>query len=215
MSAVLLAPSSYSVPSNIQGAWRESALFAGQVWSYPDVPCTSVSVRISEISEHWRAVQDGVNLVVFREKAWCHNERCSRTRVFPSNALAMTTVYPEGARGHRVEEADIEINARGFQGEKAKLAVADLRAILVHEVGHVLGLEDACRASHGVAAPEITQCSPEDRNSVMFAPNRLQRPTEKDILTLCNIYPRSPQTVAATSEGMKQETKVLSPQALP
>jgi hypothetical protein len=174
---------------------------AAQAWSYPNISCTSVSIVVAQPAWRRIASEDGINLVVFRERAWCHNERCSHTTVFPSSAVAMTTVYPEGAGADQVREADIEINARWFAAANPRLKDSDLRAILVHELGHVLGLKDACGLDHGGAAVD-PGCSDDERASVMFAPNHLERPTERDIRLVCALHPRSKQDEQASSNAL-------------
>jgi hypothetical protein len=109
----------------------------------------------------------------------------------------MTTTYPSGATGRDVKEADVELNAVRFwfalgDDRKAPAALetaakrpASLHATLVHELGHALGLPDACASHTQSGAMRNADCPQAARDSVMFAPAHLERPTSIDVDNLC------------------------------
>jgi hypothetical protein len=71
---------------------------------------------------------------------------------------------------------------------------ASLRVVLAHEIGHLLGLRDACAAVHGKPAP--ASCA--DRDSIMFAPAQLDAPSAKDLAALRRLHPRLVETAPAS-----------------
>jgi hypothetical protein len=106
----VLTPSSRDLPSGItKESWRTVLKDAADAWH---TPCSNVRLEVSAPADRWLAERDGANLLVFREQAWCHNAQCGHTGTFPLRAMAMTTVYRDGARGVRVEEADAGVARR-------------------------------------------------------------------------------------------------------
>jgi hypothetical protein len=131
------------------------------------------------------------------------------------NTLAMTTAYPEGATGAQVREADIEVNPRmlhavaleslpkgsALQARATESGIwvfgppdthypLPLEAVLVHELGHVLGMGDACTRGHQVGGlPVIVDCPAEQRERVMFPDAHQLQPTAADLEELAQLYP--------------------------
>ncbi len=95
----------------------------------------------------------------------------------------MTTVYPRGAGPGSVREADVELNAVYLSWKDGAGAnpVAPLRAILIHELGHVLGFPDACQQGG---------CSVEEIGSVMRSESYATKLSAWDVKRLCGAFPR-------------------------
>lgn len=205
-SELRLTPSSAGLPANVSAEGLHSELEqAARTWSYPEVPCTASTMRIESSASLRTSWQDGVNAVLFRTDAWCHNARCGGLRTFPSLATAMTTPYPARAAGQldRPNEADIELNGVDYVWHAAGLGATAiepaesrprlwLRAVLVHELGHALGFGDRCllsRSRQGVGADP--RCTTAEQASVMFVGSRSATLSPLDIEQLCRRYPRS------------------------
>jgi hypothetical protein len=159
---------------------------AARVWSYPAVACSAVEISVGRSTRLRLVEPDVTNLVVFRTEKWCHNERCGVARTFPFAAAAMTTVHPDEPGFVR---GDIELNGVSYSWTGSTLQrtrQASLRVVLTHEIGHLLGLRDACAAAHGRPAP--AGCA--DHDSIMFAPAQLDTPSAKDLAMLCRLHPR-------------------------
>ncbi len=193
---IFLTPSSRGLPEGLSpGQWRQLVKDAAGVWSHPKIACTSVRLEVSEPKLLSLAAQDGTNLVVFRNRTWCHNERCGRLDSFPLQAAAMTTVYPEGARGAAVVEGDIEVNGVSASYEEvpsvgSRAHAVSLKSVLIHEIGHILGLPDACGVTRRPSGtPKLLDCSTDDTQRVMFPLSGVPAPTRGDIELLCRERP--------------------------
>ena len=192
----------------------EAVRAAAGRWSFPAVPCTSIKLRVVAEPRRSASREDGTSLVVFRTRRWCHNARCSSGRSFAAWMAAMTTVlpHPKRARGP-IREADIELNAVHFdwdpnvhakatpsrpvtdQGGTRSKPTLPLRAVLIHELGHVLGFEDACAGVRAHSRPRLSGCPKPQRQSVMLASAERPDLTSYDIERLCAAYPaRQPAT---------------------
>ncbi len=108
-----------------------------------------------------RAVQDGVNAVLLRSAAWCPgSESPGDDDCYDRERQAITHLYL--SRGvSPIVEADVEINGVDARWLTPQRAVDEqaLDALLMHELGHLLGLDHACglQLTRGVEAGERSQ----------------------------------------------------------
>ncbi|HOU92671.1 MAG TPA: hypothetical protein PLU22_16575, partial [Polyangiaceae bacterium] len=120
-----------------------------------DVGCTGVTFRVlPPLLAADRARRDGVNTVLFHEQAWCRDGVRTRFSCYDREEQAMTTTYLDRSAPSGevlIAEADVEINAVDYRWTAAATAAAPapdgaepLEDLLVHELGHVLGLAHGC-----------------------------------------------------------------------
>lgn len=129
-------------------------------------PCASVSFAIAAPRDV-SAADDGTNVVIWETVAW--------PATLQTNAPAQTVLHVDGA-GH-FRDADIHLNAVDYAWSVDGVpGTVDLRGILTHELGHVLGLGHSS-----------------DPNATMFAstsdPASWRSLEADDIAGVCALYP--------------------------
>lgn len=211
-NVVTLVPSSLDLPGHLSAADLRTALAtAGERWSYPQVPCTNLELRVAAPAAYRRVEVDGRNLFVFRSQKWCHNQQCGARSTFPRFAAAMTTVHGEGSdRG--ITEADVELNGVWFDwsiddasGTATSRSVVPLIPVLVHEIGHVLNFRDTCGSRHATSGH--TDCPPTELESVMLSGSGRADLTAWDIERVRTRFPRmqgstSDESLSSEHPGM-------------
>lgn len=100
-------------------------------------------------------VEDGTSSLSSREERWSRNGAPGPFAGYPANAVARTSLYAKPRAGNprvaEIIEADIELNAVDFRfsvdGKDSRDEASrtrDLETVLVHEIGHILGLGHNC-----------------------------------------------------------------------
>lgn len=94
-----------------------------------------------------RVSEDGRSSILMRTQRWCPDD--PSLPCHDPSRHALTQLYTRPLAGDRrtaeVLEADIEVNAVHFDWHA--LPPRSLDAVLLHELGHVLGLDHSCGAS--------------------------------------------------------------------
>lgn len=213
-----LTPSESGLPAGwTSEAFRRELQGAAASYNQAAAPCASLQVAVAAPAPRRIAAEDGTSLVAFRSDQWCHNSRCGHLDTFPSRAMAMTETHAAG-------EADIELNALNFRFTEAAAnanpdeRVVPLRAVLMHEIGHVVGLEDRCVAEggqgrHGAHAgvPDADLCRAGEAASVMFAPALNLHLSPLDVAALCAGAAGAGRAEAPLSGAAEQRTRPTEP----
>jgi hypothetical protein len=161
--------------------------------------CATLTLSIGEPVRLRGAEKDGHNAVVLLGNEWCRNGR-RREGCYDSRKLAVTTTYlaetaeldPSEHGAKSLVEADIEVNGVHFDwlGDRPHLPKppVSLETLLVHELGHVFGLEDAHRdGSGGIMA------RPHDAEHGQLGPSSEER------ARVCEPYPRAEPRLMANA----------------
>jgi hypothetical protein len=160
--------------------------------------CNAPELRVGGAVSAGAARTDGRNLVVVLGELWCPTDRASDVTCYDPSKQAITHVRQRehgAAPAGEIDEVDIEINAVDYRWSLTGDAVGtrNLRALVLHELGHALGLADSCSAMPLVAAAAgvVQPCTETARRSVMYPnPTEIGRipvlePTPDAIQTLC------------------------------
>jgi len=168
------------------------------------------------------------NTVNWVETGW------KKVREHDPSAAGLTTVFfvddPDSARDGKILDADIELNGENFAFSAGPAGVpgkTDVMNTVVHELGHVMGLDHPC--DDGLRSPvpkdhlgkAIPKCFPsgkltqEMRGVTMFnfanpAEVKKRSPESDDVLGICQTYPREqdPAVCAPADTGVSKGCSV-------
>jgi hypothetical protein len=193
---------------------RRAVAAALAVWDHCNNPCSRVELRLAEGTTDNEVVEDGVSSLSFREERWSRNGRAEVLARYPASMLALTSLYAKPRPGQsmvaEIGEADIELNAVDFRfstdGRVSQSAsrTRDLETVLIHEIGHILGLGHNCAMTErerrfvdhlGHRLPLCSAASPVLRSAAMFPVESLATaPILRDLSpddrkALCALYP--------------------------
>lgn len=136
-----------------------------RTWTRPS--CTAWRARYDG-ERAATAADDGINVIVFHDDAW-------PPELVPG-AVAQTVVHTDASGSYR--DADIHINGKEFRfslDSTRAPGTLDLRSVLVHELGHALGLGHTS-----------------DARATMFATGsglRWRSLEKDDVDGVCSLYP--------------------------
>lgn len=203
-SAIVLEPFVHE-GAPLSSATLGVALEAGiRDWNAALGACGSPKLRVARGSVG-RIRQDGRSVVLLRTGAWCPEGAREREDCYDRGRAAITHLYPVQAASSphdgEVDEADIEINAVDHRWSlDGKLpGTLSLRAIVAHELGHVLGLDHSCsessRARRAESSSALPACSaPQAAKSIMY-PEPVEpghelvlSPGATEVVALCSLY---------------------------
>jgi len=159
----------------ITGADLAQALEAGvRTWNGALAGCGVPTLRVLPFAPGRPSLgRDGRSHLVVRSRRWCPDDVRDHGDCYPPGSAAQTHRYPEDVAGRAfadVREADIEISAADFawsqHGEEPGTRALDV--ILLHELGHVLGLTHPCESRSGTGrAPDVPPCSERFASALM------------------------------------------------
>lgn len=178
---------------------------AAAIWNDALEGCGAPRFSISSTPLSRPAIrEDLVSEVLFHEREWCPPHAVDSDECHDREVQASTHLYPTLRPGApsdgALREADLEINGVDFhwsdRGEEAM--TLSLEAMLVHELGHMLGLTHPCapRNSPERKAGEATvSCDDERVQQAVMHPRagellakRTARPLRAEIAAICDIY---------------------------
>jgi hypothetical protein len=153
-------------------------------WNAAVAGCDVPRLRVGALRAYGAATDDGHNLVVVKVGSWCPDGPGDPDDCYDPTRQAKTSLrlrHDTGPRDGEIRETDVEINAVHFRWslDGDAPSTRSLHAVIAHELGHVLGLDHACRASQ--PSPDGRGgggCDPRDASrSIMYVdPTETGRP---------------------------------------
>lgn len=123
-----------------QGELLGAAHLAAKAWKSS---CSALDFDITAAPQQSRVQRDGINSVTIRSRRWCPDDAMRNRDCHDPKLHALTVLHklpPASAAAEaRIAEADIELNAVHFEWTPERL-----QAVMVHELGHLLGLDHPC-----------------------------------------------------------------------
>jgi hypothetical protein len=159
-SCISLVAHTNNAPAPLYAAGMMKALNgAAAMWGRPSYTCTPLTLSVTEEPKMPGIVaRDKTNRVLILTDRWCRQSGESNAPCYSRATLAITTItaYTSGT----ISEADIEVNAVNFSwDDRAARPLAhgqDLQSALVHELGHLVGLDHNCIATTAPATGPST-----------------------------------------------------------
>lgn len=151
--------------------------------------CRAFEVEVLPTTSRVGAARDSVNVVSIQHDRWCPPGTRSKSDCYDPRLEALTHLYKGAGRegsAALIEEADIELN-----GVDHTFSLSNLEPILVHEMGHFLGLRHACSVAKFTETSGLRPCEADAALAMHPDPPARQGllvPAESELRFVCDVY---------------------------
>lgn len=181
---------------------------AAKRWNRALGQCSAPRLLVNQaVASEPQIRDDRINAVLLHEKRWCPPGSVQHEDCHPADLSGRTHLYPRLAQNAPddgvLSGADVEINGVGKPwggGSPSPEAELQLEAILLHELGHVLGLDHPCgpNLAWSRAGKPLKPCdTPAMQDQVMHPSWKAtsqpsdMAPSKAEVATICAAYSRS------------------------
>lgn len=155
--------------SRLDGPLSRALMSGVNTWNELLAGCGTPTLVIQGTNAAGQVARNARSQVALRTKTWCPDGRTS-VDCYDATRPALTQSYVALDGANYLTEADVEINSVDFSwSSSGGSSDVSLERVVLHELGHVLGLGEACVASHEAHASGEHPCSEgEIEDSVMY-----------------------------------------------
>gem|GEM_PF-4288942 len=175
---------------------------AASAWNHALAGCNAPRLLANRVVLDGPALGDDlVNAVIFHERKWCPITSVQREDCYPADSQAHTLLYPtlQPASPHdgELRGVDIEVNGVDFRWSQRESPNAlSLQTILIHELGHVLGLDHPCGPNTAWSNKRrpLVACDPNATAQVMrgdiasVTQGEAPLPSKVEVAQVCELY---------------------------
>lgn len=165
---------------------------AARSWRHEDF---GLAIRVEPTFKQRPSTKDGISTLRVLSSRWCPDGKSGDADCYNKHQVANTALQSapwQGREERQLSEADIVINGveRSWRLPDDE---RDLAAVIVHELGHAIGLEHPCSSARGSSR----DCAPYEGAAMHPMPMRstfVERPwpSEPELQLLRALYPVSP-----------------------
>lgn len=201
---IVLTPAPDTPGGSVRSLLGVALAAAAERWNRALSVCRTPRLRANVQHLDAPVVRDDlVNSVVLHEKRWCPPGSVQPDECYPSGLVGRTHLYPrlveQSSADGELAGADVEVNGVGqsWLTESSPAARLKLEAILLHELGHVLGLDHPCGPNSEYSRPgrPIVDCDAQGLDSQVMQPSwpatprgADMSPSAAEVAALCGLY---------------------------
>ena len=198
---IVLTPAAEVAGAEPSPTLRDALVRAVQRWNRALAGCAAPRLRANRQTLDAPLVRDDVvNAVLLHERRWCPPGVVEPEDCYPSDLTGRTHLYPRLVPGDKrdgeLSGVDVELN--GVNGGRD---AHSLEASLVHELGHVLGLDHPCgpNGAWQRAQRKLVPCEGEAVERQVMHPTWAARvrgddlsPSGAEVSAVCAVYASRP-----------------------